>query len=415
LGTEAENVILLASQPHKMTQGDINVLLHLLNYDKVRTWVAVCILAQLAKHFYEDDIFQHISIQGFIQNWKPKWKKRTHDDDFYREYLCFIAYKLVKYRTFVEQFAIDEDFMEIVTNIIIQNHSSLRSKSLLLLFKLSEHKNVRNIFYQKYTKISMKNILKQISSKLIHEIKLFLVANLVQPKDVHCFKMSVFDISDLPLQYADMLAIQIIDEGGDDFVLGVFDYFFTNGSTFHANSPFNDITKLLFSILERLAKRKESQAIIIKHVHLLPRFFECVHGFHMHHGVSKLVQHKAIAQAFITQEGVELLVGALERGKVAIVRLVLRCLFFENEEFAYKVIAQGGWRMMTKGLQLMLPYGMFEFSLTHIAREMASKGEIQELVMEVINKNNREYCLKLLEHLVTYHMDIMREELILRV
>jgi len=157
LETKAENVILLASQPHKMTQGDINVLLHLLNYDKVRTWAAVCILAQLAKHFYEDDIFQHINIQGFIQNWKhqwkeitqgfiqnckPKWKERTHDDNFCHAcfhsivsqlqkhaYLCSIAYKLVKYRTFAEQFAIDEDFMEIVTNIIIQNHSSW-SKSL---------------------------------------------------------------------------------------------------------------------------------------------------------------------------------------------------------------------------------------------------------------------------------------------
>jgi len=265
LGTEAENVILLASQPHKMTQVEINVLLHLLNYDKVQTWAAaVCMLAQVAKHFYEDDNFQHIiSIQGFIQNWKhqwkgitqgfiqnwkSKWKKRTDDDDddddyayvwFITDkwkkytYLCSIANKLVKYRTFAEEFAIDEDFMEIVTNIIIQNDSSLMSESLSLLFKLSQHKNVRNILYPKYTKISMKNILKQISSKLIHEIKLFLVTKLVQPKDVHCFKMNVFDIKDIPLQYADMLAIQIIDEGGDDFVLGVFDYFFTNGSTFH--------------------------------------------------------------------------------------------------------------------------------------------------------------------------------------
>jgi len=55
---------------------------------------------------------------------------------------------------------------------------------------------------------------------------------------------------------------------------------------------------------------------------------------------------------------------------------------------------------------------MPQFSLMHIAKEMASKGEIQELVMEVINKNNSEYCLKLLKNLVTYHMDIMREELI---
>jgi hypothetical protein len=51
-----------------------------------------------------------------------------------------------------------------------------------------------------------------------------------------------------------MLAIQIIDEGGDDFVLGVFDYFFTNGSTFDTDSPFDYVTELLFSILERLAK-----------------------------------------------------------------------------------------------------------------------------------------------------------------
>jgi len=32
--------------------------------------------------------------------------------------------------------------------------------------------------------------------------------------------------------------------------------------------------------------------------------------------------------------------------------------------------------------------------------------------MEVINENNSEYCLKILENLVIYHMDIMREELI---
>jgi hypothetical protein len=47
------------------------------------------------------------------------------------------------------------------------------------------------------------------------------------------------------------------------------------------------------------------------------------------------------------------LVGALEQGKVEVVPLVLQCLFFENEEFAYKVIARGGWRLMTKGLQLI--------------------------------------------------------------
>ncbi len=69
--------------------------------------------------------------------------------------------------------------------------------------------------------------------------------------------------------------------------------------------------------------------------------------------------------------------------------------------------------MMTKALQLMCyPYNMFQFPCMHIAREMASKGEIQELVMEVINENNSEYCLKLLKYLVTYHMDIMREEFI---
>jgi hypothetical protein len=60
----------------------------------------------------------------------------------------------------------------------------------------------------------------------------------------------------------------------------------------------------------------------------------------------------------------------------------------------------------------MPPNEMPQFSLMHIAKEMAFKGEIQGLIMEVINENNSEYCLKLLENLVTYHMDIMREELI---
>jgi hypothetical protein len=202
-----------------------------------------------------------------------------------------------------------------------------------------------------------------------------------------------------------MLAMQIIDKGGDDIVLGIF-HFFTNGKTYYKN------IELLFLILEGFTKQKEGEAIIIKHVHLLLQFFIGVNDCHIRDGVRKLVRHKGIAQALITQEGVELLVGALERRKVAVVPPILQCLFFENEEFAYKVIARGGWRMITKGMQLMSSCGMFQFSLMHIAKEMASKGEIQELVMEVINGNNSEYCLKLLENLVTNHMDIMREEFI---
>ncbi|CAM6002457.1 unnamed protein product [Sphagnum balticum] len=402
LGSEAENAILLASQPHKVTQTDINALFCLLNFDKIRAWAAACILSRLAKHFYGDDILQH-SIQGFIQNLKPQWKIVTpYGMDFY--YICRITLMLVKYRTFAEQFAIDEDFMEIMTNIIIQNffqRNFFRTEdTLLLLFTLSQHKNVRNIFYQNYTKISMKNILEQISLRLIHETKL------VQPMNEDHSWHRLFRILNLSLQYEDMLAMQIIDKGGDDIVLGIFHYFFTNVSISHDN------TKLLFSILEGFTKQKEGEAIIIKHVHLLLRLSIDVYDSYFRDGVSKLVRHKGIAQALITQEGVELLVGALERRKVAIVPPILQCLFFENEEFAYKVIARGGWRMITIGMQLISSCGMFQFSLMHIAKEMASKGEIQELVMEVINGNNSEYCLKLLENLVTDHMDIMREEFI---
>jgi hypothetical protein len=507
LGTKAENAILLASNPHKWTQGDVDALLNLLNFDKIRAEPAACILAQLADHFYGDDILQHRSIQGFIQNLK------TLNEDSSFKGSCHIALKLVKYRTFAEQFAIDEDFMEILTNIIMQSRFG-RDETFNLLLKLSQHKN---IFYQTYTKISMKNILKQISSRLIQTIKSSGLDN-------------VYLMLDFSLQYED-LAMEIIDKGGDDIVLGIFHHLVTLPnfkSKSNAISLVSSVDEpLLFLILERLANRKEGEAIIIRHAHLLLQLFLCndetnhLHDSLMSKNISTLVRHKGIAQALITQEGVELLVGALEQGKIVVVPLVLQCLFFENEEFAYKVIAQGGWRMMTKGLQLiargerkvmtkglhsiaraevrvtmmisgvqssargkgrmmtkglqsiapgerrmmrkgqqsiaqggqtgrlmsqglqlvppddmpqfslvhiaqggqtvrlmsqglqlMPPDDMPQFSLMHIAKEMASQGEIQDLVREIITGNNSEYCLKLLEHLVTYHMDIMREELI---
>jgi hypothetical protein len=410
LGTEAENAILLASQPQKTTQRDVNALLHLLNSDKMRTWAAACILAQLEDHFYGDDIFQHRSIQGLIQNLKHEWKF----DGYY--YPCTIALKLVKYRTFAERFTIDEDFMEIFTNTSIQSKSDYFDlyETFNLLFKLSQHKN---IFYQTDTKISMKNILNQISSMLIQTIKSSGLDN-------------VYEMLDFLLRYED-LAMQIIDKCGDDIVLEIFDNLLKLRRLMR-NKGSVPINEQQFIILERLANRKGGEAIIIKHVHLLLQPFHFNDQTNrlydnMSNGISTLVRHKGIAQALITQEGVELLVNALEQGKITNVPLVLQCLFFENEEFAYKVIARGGWRMMTKGLQLIargrqtpMAHGlqfmplddMPQFSLMHIAKEMASKGEIQELVMEVINKNNSEYCLKLLENLVTYHMDIMREELI---
>jgi len=418
LGTKAENAILLASQPHKKTPGDVDALVHLLNYDKIRAEPAGCILAQLADHFYGDDILQHRSIQGFIQDLKHHWKTLNEDSNFKGSYhYPTTTLKLVKYRTFAEQFAIDEDFMEILTNIIIHNPFGCY-KTFLLLFELSKHKN---IFYQTYTKISMKNILEQISSMLIQTIK-------SSGLDFH-----VYTMLDISLQYED-LAMQIIDEGGEDIVLGIFHHLFTLPNLMTKKGGFHDFyTRLLFVILERLANRKEGEAIIIKHVHLLLRLFHLddetneVHDSIMNKSISTLIRHKEIAQALITLEGVELLVDALERGKITIVPLVFQCLFFENEEFAYKVIARRGWKMMTKALQLiargrrrgwsygqqyMPPDDMPQFSLMHIAKEMASKGEIQDLIMEVINENNSEYCLKLLEYLVTYHMDIMREEFI---
>jgi hypothetical protein len=278
LGTKVENVILLASKPHKVTEGDIKALLHLLNFDKIQAWATTCILVQLAKHFYENDIFQHRSIQGFIQSLKQQWKRKTDDNhhhhgEFKSSYHCTIALKLVKYRTFAEQFAIDEDFMEIMTNIIIQDCDILNFDAFLLLLTLRQHKNVRNIFYQKYTKISMKNILKRISLKVIHNTKL------VQLKIEWCLHI-ILNMLDLSLQSKDMLAKQIIDEGGDDIVLGIFDYFFTNESIHYT------ITKQLFSILEGFAIQKEGEAIIIKHVHLLLQSFIGVnkHDSHIHDG-----------------------------------------------------------------------------------------------------------------------------------
>ncbi len=342
LGTKAENAILLASQPDKVTQGDVDALLHLLNFDKYRAWPAAFILAQLAD-FHGDDILQHRSIQGFIQNLKQDWKTLIEDSNSKSLCHCPIALKLVKYRTFAEQFAIDEDFMEIFTNIIMQSRFG-RSETFNLLFKLSQHKN---IFYQTYTKISMKNILKQISSMLIQTIKSSGLKN-------------VYDLLDFSLRYED-LAMQIIDKGGDDIVLGIFHHLFKLQKKFKRKSKGVMVTieEVLFVILERLANRKEGEAIIIKHAHLLLRLFLINDETNRHYdlvvskNITTLVLHKGIAQALITQEGVELFVGALEQGNVGVVPLVLQCLFFENEEFAYKVIARGGWRMLTKGLQLI--------------------------------------------------------------
>jgi hypothetical protein len=121
LGTKVENAILLASQPHKLvTQGDIEALLHPLNSNKIQVVPAACILVQLVDQqlvdqFYGDDILQHKSIQEFIQILKHQWKT-FKDFKFNR---LTEALKLVKYRTFAEKFANDEDFMQILTNIII--------------------------------------------------------------------------------------------------------------------------------------------------------------------------------------------------------------------------------------------------------------------------------------------------------
>jgi hypothetical protein len=110
LGTEAENAILLASQRHKLvTQGDIEALLHLLNFDEIRAGPAACILVQLVDQFYGDDILQHKSIQGFIQNLKHQWKTLQHYG-FNDQHPYNIALKLVKYKTFAEKFANDENF-----------------------------------------------------------------------------------------------------------------------------------------------------------------------------------------------------------------------------------------------------------------------------------------------------------------
>jgi hypothetical protein len=409
LGTKAENAILLASQRHKrVIQEDIEALLHLLNSDEIRAGPAACILVQVVDQFYGDDIFRHKSIQRFIQNLKHQWKTLKGQAPFN------IALKLVKCKTFAEKFANDENFMKILTDIIIHNNSQYHYDALKFLFECSQHKNVRNIFYQNYTKISMKNILKQISSRLNQETKSFQTIQFG-------FGENVFHMLHLSLQYED-LAMQIIDEDIEDIVLGIFHHLFMRRL-----KKDSDNSVLLLSILGRLAKRKEGEAIIIKHVHLLLQLFifsdkkrspcnaKPQYNSIMRQSVSKLVQHKGIAQALITQERVELLVGALKQGKIAIAPLVLQCLFFENEVFAHKVFERGGWKMIRKGLQLISPDDMPKFpSLMHIAREMASKGEIQELVMGIINENDNKYILMILTNLVTYYIDIVREEFIVK-
>jgi hypothetical protein len=416
LGTKAENAILLASQRHKwVIQEDIEALLHLLNSDKIRAGPAACILVKVVDQFYGDDIFQHKSIQGFIQNLKHQLET-LKGYEFYCQDPFNIALKLVKCKTFAEKFANDENFMKNLTDIIIHNRFWYGYDALKFLFECSQYKNVRNIFYQNYTKICMKNILKQISSRLNQETKL------CQTINAHYYERNVFHMLHLSLQYED-LAMQIIDEDIENIVLGIFHHLLM---TRLKKDTYNSV--LLVSILGRLAKRKEGEAIIIKHVHLLLQLFifsdkkrnsdsaKRQYNSIMRHSVSKLVQHKGIAQALIAQERVELLVGALKQGKIAIAPLVLQSLFFENEVFAHQVLERAGWKMITKGLQLTLPDDMPKFpSLMHIAREMASKGEIQELLMEVINEDNSEYCdscLELLKILVTYHIDIMREEFI---
>ncbi len=162
LGTKVENAILLASQPHKLvTQRDIKALLHLLNSHKIRVVPAACTLAQLVDQqlvdrFYGDDILQHKSIQGFIQNLKHQLET-LKGYEFYCQDPLNIALKLVKCETFAVKFANDENFMKILTDIIIHKFGR---DALNFLFTWSQHKNVTNIFYQNYTKISMKNILK---------------------------------------------------------------------------------------------------------------------------------------------------------------------------------------------------------------------------------------------------------------
>ncbi len=418
LGTKAENAILLASQRHKwVIQEDIEALLHLLNSDKIRAGPAACILVKVVDQFYGDDIFQHKSIQGFIQNLKHQLET-LKGYEFYCQDPLNIALKLVKCETFAVKFANDENFMKILTDIIIHNHLQYGYDALKFLFECSQYKNVRNIFYQNYTRISMKNILKQISSRLNQETKL------CQTIDFDYFQYparNVFHMLHLSLQYED-LAMQIIDKDIEDIVLAIFHHLFMRRLKKDA-----DNSVLLLSILGRLAKPKEGEAIIIKHVHLLLQLFtfsdkkrnednaKPQYNYIMRESVSKLVQHKGIAQALITQERVELLVGALKQGKIAIAPLVLQCLFFENEVFAHQVFERAGWKMITKGLQLTLARDMPKFpSLMHIAREMASKGEIQELVMGIMNENDNKYVLMILTNLVTYDIDIVREEFIVK-
>jgi len=213
---------------------------------------AACIWAQLVDQqlvdqFYEDDILQHKSIQGFIQILKHQWKT-FKDSKFNRltkalklfkyfngHYPCIEALKLVKYRTFAEKFANDEDFMQILTDIIIHKFGR---DVLNFLFTWSQHKNVRNIFYQNYTKISMKNILKRISSMLNQETKLF------QTMDFS-FRKNDYHKLDISLQYED-LAMRIIDEGSDDIV-SIFCRLFTH-TNLMTKIYYDMGTKLLFEL-----------------------------------------------------------------------------------------------------------------------------------------------------------------------
>ncbi len=173
-------------------------------------------------------------------------------------------------------------------------------------------------------------------------------------------------------------------------------------------------------LLETLGNQKAGATAIVKHVDLfvklvIPKELTYEDCKLWSESISKLVCNREIADALVAQGGIELLIHALQKGEESEnVPLALQCLVYEHEDFAHRLIAEGGWKMMVKGMQHWGPplcYGWLRHK--SIAKKMASKGEIQKLLMGVIHQKS-DFCCRILGNLVTGHGDIMREEMVVK-
>jgi hypothetical protein len=110
-------------------------------------------------------------------------------------------------------------------------------------------------------------------------------------------------------------------------------------------------------LLETLGNQKAGATAIIKHVDLfvklvIPKELTYEDCKLWSESIRKLVCNREIADALVAQGGIELLIHALQKGeKSENVPLASQCLVYEHEDFARRLIAEGGWKMMVKGMQ----------------------------------------------------------------